>query len=70
MRSAGKLSARDLAAAVTNLLDDTHIMKLNNTEEHDKFLQQQPKLAKVSNTHMSSSFFSIFLCKQHVCGCA
>lgn len=45
--SAGKLSAREMAAAVTDLLDETQITKVNSTDEHATFIQQQPKLAKV-----------------------
>eukprot|EP00878_Enallax_costatus_P037462 GHUV01042319.1.p2 GENE.GHUV01042319.1~~GHUV01042319.1.p2 ORF type:complete len:177 (+),score=37.53 GHUV01042319.1:872-1402(+) len=43
----GKHSARDMAAAVTDLLNDKQITQLKTQEEHDMFIQQQPKLAKV-----------------------
>lgn len=59
--AAGKLSARDMAAAVTDLLDETHITKLNNTEEHDKLLQQQPKLAKVCGTYAGVCHLPLFV---------
>eukprot|EP00878_Enallax_costatus_P011712 GHUV01012227.1.p1 GENE.GHUV01012227.1~~GHUV01012227.1.p1 ORF type:complete len:637 (+),score=223.38 GHUV01012227.1:909-2819(+) len=36
-----------MAAAVTDLLNDKQITQLKTQEEHDMFIQQQPKLAKV-----------------------
>jgi hypothetical protein len=44
---AGVPGARALAAAVTDKLDDSQISHISSSSEHEAFLQQQPKLAKV-----------------------
>jgi hypothetical protein len=36
-----------LAAVLTDRLDDSHISHISSSSEHEAFLQQQPKLAKV-----------------------
>ncbi|WIA14176.1 hypothetical protein OEZ85_002717 [Tetradesmus obliquus] len=44
---AGAPGARALVSAVTDKLDDSQISHISSSSEHEAFLQQQPKLAKV-----------------------